>query len=186
MKTQPELSHETEIKRERAAALLGAWLRRLAANLMRIVRGAGKPNDLAEEMSAALTAFKDYHEAVGEEPSSYEISQALSIGEKFEDWRQMKDEGRTTEQDMERWRADGTIEQELAFAAICRGALQHVASTLVHQPIHIASGESDVYEAIFRIERVREERRRGQAKPRKAVFKRKRRRKSVGGPSFEL
>jgi len=168
MKTQPELSHEIEIKRKLAAALLGASLRRLAANLMRIVRGAGKPNDLAEEMAAALTAFKGYHEAVGKWPSSYEISEALSV--------------RITERDWRRWRADGTFEQEVAFMTICQGALQIVASQLLSQPLQIAAGEREVYDGVFRIERAREERRKGQAKPRQAVSKRKRRPKSGGDP----
>src|SRR5262245_54650182 len=98
---------ETEIKRERAAAILRASLRELTANLMRIVRGAGKPYDVGEQLVAALSAFKDYREAVGEWPSQYEISEALSIPNALDGLRQGKAEGRITAQDWEQWSADG-------------------------------------------------------------------------------
>lgn len=163
---------EAEIKRQRATDALDGPLRQLASNILRIVRGAGKPYDLYEQMLAVLQAMNDYRDAVGAWPSSFEMDKILNA----------RVERNWSDEDLKRWTEGGTLEMELAFDAICRGALQNVASKLVDQKLQIAAGENEVYEAVYRIEALREgwrkERARQAQQARAPARKKARRRKS--------
>jgi hypothetical protein len=59
------------IKKRRALQDLSWPLRELAANLIRIVRGAGKSHELLDQMTRVMKAMQEYCEAVGAWPSAY-------------------------------------------------------------------------------------------------------------------
>src|SRR3546814_19259339 len=68
-----------EIARNDALQGLRWRLRELAANLMRIARGAGKPHGVGEQVYAVLEGYRAYHAAAGYYPGNDEIADAVSI-----------------------------------------------------------------------------------------------------------
>ncbi len=62
-----------------AKEAVGWPLRELAANIIRVVRGAGKSYEIAGQCVSVIEAFQQYRDKVGQWPSSWEIDQALSI-----------------------------------------------------------------------------------------------------------
>ncbi|MXO63424.1 hypothetical protein [Qipengyuania oceanensis] len=134
---------EEDLARMRAEELLRYPLRQLASNLMRVVRGAGKPYEVGIQAAAVIDVFENYKSVVGYYPSSGEIQEALSI-------------------DQEHW-----DEFTLAQATIVAGSLQIAASELAHQPTQVARGSRELFEGIQHIERLRERNRRQVSAPRK-------------------
>lgn len=125
---------EQEIKQQRAAARLKGPLRDLAANLLRIARGAGKPDLLQDQMARAFTAIDDYRSAVGYAPSDGEFHEAL----RFE----TDSAGDQLDHGMKRMRS---------------GALRSVASMLLGQSLQASHGDNEMWDAFYAIERHREE-----------------------------
>ena len=109
-------SAEKREAQERAARRLRSALRSHAANLIRVVRGAGKPHEVGKECSAIIEALHGYHEACGYWPLPEIISQALDIDRPV-DWGKYPAEGLRLE----------------AHEAIVRGSLQVAASRLAGQ-----------------------------------------------------
>src|SRR3546814_9772949 len=70
---------DAEIARNDALQGLRWRLRELAANLMRIARGAGKPHGVGEQVYAVLEGYRAYHAAAGYYPGNDEIADAVSI-----------------------------------------------------------------------------------------------------------
>jgi hypothetical protein len=70
-----EQSQES-IDRQRALDEVGATLRAVATNMIRVIRGAGKSFDLMEEMIACVQAFQDFRNAYGAWPDDYSIQAA--------------------------------------------------------------------------------------------------------------
>ena len=68
-----------ELARAEALARISWPLKSLAANLLRVVRGAGRAYELQEQMMEVLAGFEDYREAVGYYPTDYEIAECISI-----------------------------------------------------------------------------------------------------------
>lgn len=106
-----------EIKKQRAAAALGHTLRTLTANLLRIVRGAGKPEQIVDHVEAFARSFTEYCKDTDEMPDT-SILRGM-IGFHCE----------PSSDDGDRFN-DGLLEN-----SICRHALQVVASTLLDQKI---------------------------------------------------
>jgi hypothetical protein len=73
---------DADIAKNEAPEDLGWPLRRLTANLLRIVRGAGAPYELPRQIRAVLGALREYEAAFGHRPSEYEIQQALELRER--------------------------------------------------------------------------------------------------------
>src|SRR3546814_16373037 len=71
---------DAEIARNDALQGLRWRLRELAANLMRIARGAGKPHGVGEQVYAVLGGYRAYHAAAGYYPGKDEIADAVSLG----------------------------------------------------------------------------------------------------------
>ena len=136
---------EQEIAKRWAARSIRWPLRELAANLLRIVRGAGRPAEVGAQATAVIVAFEEYRAAFGHYPISEEISEALI----------MRDDERK-----EHW-----TDWEYGVETMVRGALQMAASELVHQGTQRAAGKSELFSGLERIERIREENRLGLRKP---------------------
>jgi len=64
---------ETDIARSRALIDVECALRELAANTLRVIRGAGEPDELGEQMIKVLDAMFAHRDAAGHcgSPSSY-------------------------------------------------------------------------------------------------------------------
>lgn len=117
-------------------------LRELTANLLRIVRGAGKPHDIVTHLDAVVETIARYRDIVGRWPLPDQISEALSI-ERDEEWQQRLMGPR--------------LDRFYAEQQIIRGVLQHVAGRLLGQTTHQSVGENELYDGIRALEEARKE-----------------------------
>jgi hypothetical protein len=115
-------------------------LRVLAANLMRVSRGAGRPYMLFRNCLEVVKAAQAYHDATGAWPADYIISNAISC-----------DEYRNIENPSEYW-----IERKAALDTIVRGALQLAASRQLAQIPQERAGEHELMDGVRRIQEVQE------------------------------
>lgn len=127
---------DEEIARQRALQDLRWPMKDLAANLLRVVRGAGRPYELGPQMVEVLDALQAYKEVVGYYPSSQEIGDTINIrdlnnGRPFDD-------------------------MSLAVDVVVQGALQKAASQLVGQSTQEAAGKSEMFVGIREIETIRQ------------------------------
>lgn len=116
----------------------------LAANILRSVRGAGKPYAIGRQAQALIDTMIAYRDAVGHFPSDEELSVALDIEASDERLDQMSNEQQTIVQ---------------ARHQIIKGALQVAASRLVDQRPQEAAGMTEIDERIRDLEKAREDRR---------------------------
>jgi hypothetical protein len=108
---------EQEIKQQGAAAARKDALRELTANLIRIVRGAGKPDFIAEQLRDVAQAYADFNDVYGRPLWSDECSAMLSFSMP------------------ELPNNDDLANDLISEHALCREALQVVASTLLEQEL---------------------------------------------------
>jgi hypothetical protein len=138
----------TEPSTERACGEVGDRLRELAANIIRVTRGAGRAFDISLQAEAFLKAMVEHRNAIGYYPSAADLKQALRIDDPVS---------------MERTPAD-KLSELYARQTLIRGALQVAASRLVQQGAEQAAGEAEILKGIREIEKVEEAARlRGQA-----------------------
>ncbi|MBY3134779.1 hypothetical protein [Rhizobium laguerreae] len=131
---QPELARRT-------AEIDLRWpLKTLAANVIRIVRGAGSPAELGRQCADVVQAYRDYHAALGEWPSSYLVSETLSLRHR---------ENHAT--------SDRAWEWEEAMRQMVAGGLQVAASQLLKQNTQQRAGESEMFDGLRVIEKQRSE-----------------------------
>ncbi|WP_145925960.1 hypothetical protein [Shinella sp. HZN7] len=135
-------NHERDINRHRAEVDLQWPLKELAANLIRVVRGAGKPYELGRQCADVVKAYHDYRDRVGEWPSSYSVGEILSI-------RHRENRAAT----------DRAMEWEDAVQQMIAGGLQAAASQLLGQLTQERAGEREIFDGLRIIERQREENR---------------------------
>jgi hypothetical protein len=131
--------------RRRAIAAVSWPLRDLASNLMRVVRGAGKPHEIVRQTRALMEAFADYHEATGEPPSADVLADILSIERDPE-----------IIQHLERHQVDRLDAEQL----VIHGALQVAASRLVEQKTQETVGRHELHEGVRAIREADDEVRR--------------------------
>lgn len=136
-KRKPELRLVAENDRkdiESAAAMrqVEANLRELAANLIRVVRGAGKPCKIPEQCTDVVNAIHRYHDQAGVWPSDWDIDQALSI-----------------HRDLSNAEIDIDWEREAIYETAIRGSLQVAASRLAGQLVQEKRAESHVLGAVI-------------------------------------
>jgi len=133
--------HDLEVRRARERAELA--MLDLTANLLRIVRGAGKPYEIGRQVIACATAMQDHWDVAKVWPYN-EMAEAIRLPGLYD----MKyGEGR-----------DG----DMAYArqSILRGALQHIASDLLEQRTQQRAGDHEMMQGVNEILRIREERHR--------------------------
>jgi hypothetical protein len=121
---------EADIEKNRTREALGFALRAMAANLLRIIRGAGKSYELPRDMAECVRLFQAYYDAHAMWPDSFTFQQALDFDTEDRD-RLSKN---MTESDWEEWHI------ARAEYDICRASLQLVASRLIHQPVQERRG----------------------------------------------
>lgn len=126
---------DAQVSRNHQTYRLHWRYRELAANLLRVVRGAGRPHDLAGQMLEVLDAYKAFHAATGAFPSDQELRRMLDPFPPAPDrWGEGRDIGHSLMEDG----------QEKAVA----GALQIAASALVGQRTQAAAGEHEMFEGM--------------------------------------
>jgi hypothetical protein len=152
----PEADLERARKeRERADALHGVQcaLVDLTANLLRVVRGAGKSYAIPRDAIELFGKIRVYTELTNELPHGYDLEQVLSM-RRAEDWE-------TLEEEIRKW--DPVKEAE---ASIVAGSLQIAASRLLGQHTQERAGCREMLEGI---EELREARKAEAAKPQKSI-----------------
>lgn len=133
-------NNQRELNRRSAEMDLRWHLKKLAANVIRIVRGAGSPAELGRQCADVVKVYHDYHEAVGEWPSSNLISDILSL--RHREYRA---------------KTDRAWEWEYAVRQMVAGGLQVAASQLMAQNTQERAGESEMFDGLRVIETQRRE-----------------------------
>jgi len=128
---------EAELGARLALGDLSFNLRELAANMLRVVRGAGRPENLGRQMAEVVALYARYRDQAGAYPSNYDIHQAISL----------RSEGNARKH-TDKW--------SHAIDDIVQGSLQIAASQLLGQSTQEAAGESELMEGVARIEAIRE------------------------------
>lgn len=130
---------DTEIATERALQRIDWPLRELAANIMRITRGAGRPEYLIDHLVAVLEAISQYQSVAGGNPSGHDYYKIL---------------------DLDRFHTEGFLEArgdwDYAIRDMVEGGLQHAASELLGQGTQQAAGRRQIFEGLTVIEGIRE------------------------------
>jgi hypothetical protein len=160
-------NNTTTVNHERHRWLYEQPLRALSANIIRVSRGAGKPDDILADCINVATKFQEYLGLVGVWPPGFEIQELLSAQKSYYPSRA----------------PDYYDEIEDATETIISGALRVAAARLVRQDLQERLGERELKDGVRAIERCREEIRAKRAaelraarpsiaKPRKAPKKR--------------
>lgn len=142
-KTGPRLvaaNDEREIRRHRAQEVVEEAFERLAANMLRVIRGAGQAHYLAQQCLGVVEACRAYHEAVGHWPPAHEIQAGLGIPRPAYH--------------------EDTIVRDNALHRIMSGSLQVIASKMLGQHLQEAAGDREIHDGMRQYEEWREERRR--------------------------
>lgn len=138
-----------DIACHRAKDRVAEALRELAANMLRVTRGAGRSYELKAQAEALTKAMQDHWDACGVWPSSDELDRALSIAQ---------------ERDLEAL-SDREYEWASSQEKMVRGALQVAASTLLGQRTQRAAGQREMFDGLTGVERIRAENRRAGRAP---------------------
>lgn len=138
-----------DIAKRRADDELRWSLRELAANMMRVVRGTGKPHEIGSQIFGLTEAFQAYKNVAGTWPSSDLIGEALELAYRFEHLPDRADRDPF-------YRAEHEV---------MRASLQVAASRLMRQSTQETRGRSDMHDAMRPIERIRAENLRKMGKP---------------------
>jgi hypothetical protein len=115
-------------------------LRVLAANLMRVSRGAGRPYMLFRDCLEVVKTAQAYHDATGSWPSDYVISNAITC-----------EEYREVENPSDYWRG-----RKAALDTIVKGALQLAASRQLVQIPQERAGEHELIGGFQRLQEVQQ------------------------------
>jgi hypothetical protein len=150
---------ERERERDREWAKLEfSWaIRDTAANMLRIIRGAGKPYELLFQMKKAIDSAIKFQELHHHWPSDV-IANDLQLEDEMEKVLARGREGTLDQVTIDRWWKDGTFDRMMAEHTIHRGALQAIASELIGQNTQKRSGETEFHDGIRHWIRVRDER----------------------------
>jgi hypothetical protein len=124
-------------------------LRQLAANLLRITAGAGKPHELMSEMSEVLHAAEEVRLAGG---TLDIIETALDIEHLL---RERNGNRFVTSEARKNSVEDGSDRQSLGLAQVKQGALRQVAAELLGQRTQQSVAENQVYQGINEIQQAR-------------------------------
>lgn len=120
----------SDIARQRAWAEVRWAAREMAANLIRVVRGAGKPHEIGLHAQDFLDAYVRYREVTGAFPSPDDLAAALSINPD----PKMLTQARSDE-----------FSRMGAEHRVVRGALQVAASRLMGQRTQESAGDDEMH-----------------------------------------
>jgi hypothetical protein len=159
-----------------------SWaIRDTAANMLRIIRGAGKPYELLMQMKKAIDSAIKFQELHGYWPFDV-IANDLLIEDEMETFLARAREGKLDQATVDRWRDDGTFDKMMAQNSMYRGALQSIASELIGQNTQKRSGENEFYEGLRQWMKIREERIRKEREAARASRPTARKRKKPNKP----
>lgn len=130
---------EAEVVRGREMPRISYKLRAMMANLLRVTRGAGKPEQILRDCKEFLDSVEELYDKSETYPNGKELKQMLSIKKEYS-FKISDDEK----------------EREHAEIVIVRGALQISASRLLGQLTQERAGDSEMYEGIRVMEDIRE------------------------------
>ena len=135
-----------------------SWaIRDTAANMLRIIRGAGKPYELLMQMKKAIDSAIKFQELHGHWPTDVIIDD-LQVEDEMETFLARGREGTTDQATIDGWWKDGTFDRMMAEHTIYRGALQAIASELIGQNTQQRRGENEFHGGLRRWIEIREER----------------------------
>jgi len=121
---------DDEIARRRAERLAMSALRTVAANLMRVTRGSGKPEEIVLQLDRLVTDLRAYREISKEWPSADTFARALDI--------------RSDKLDRARENPD-YFDESIAQLKIVRAALGVAAAQLLGQATQISTSNHELY-----------------------------------------
>ena len=130
---------DASIRQHEALQDIRLPLRELAANLMRVARGAGNAYLIEKQAIALVEALTEYRQSVGCGASDSALAEALTIGP---DWDTLG-ECEAVE-----------VDRSLAEWAIVKGSLQMAASDLLGQASQRSVGEKEMFQGLSTIERL--------------------------------
>jgi hypothetical protein len=131
-----------DLARRRGLRQVHQALQEMTANLMRISRGGGKPQELVRHVEMFAGALVAYHEGTGEAVPAEEFAAALSVSTDPEFVAQFPGpEGERLD----------------AIDTIIHGALQVAASRLLQQRTHETVGSGEMHEGIRALRRIHDE-----------------------------
>ncbi|WP_296597541.1 hypothetical protein [Phenylobacterium sp.] len=136
---------DAELAANRALEQVEGGLVELTANLIRVVRGAGRPGDIIEQVVGLTEALREYGDAAGHLPAGDELAGMIRL-----ESREVV-VGHVSE---------SSAAWHYAEQRMVRGALQMAASSLLGQLTQRAAGSQELFNGLFEIERMREENRR--------------------------
>ena len=109
----------------------------LAANIIGIVRGAGKPLELSRDVDAFTAALGAFEGTTGEHPKAWELAEMLRVG------LDPKSSAPSSEEDM--------VEQ-YAQHAIVQASLQLAAARLLKREAEAAAAHGELHKALSGLE----------------------------------
>jgi hypothetical protein len=122
-------------------------LREAAANMLRIVRGAGKPHALLKQMSDVVAAAVKVRDVTGQLPTDI-LETVLHRESKTEAIQEKRRTGEIDETSIERWQDIGMFDKLEAEDSMKAGVLQIIASQFVGQRTQESAGESEMRNGI--------------------------------------
>jgi hypothetical protein len=126
-------------------------LHETAANMLRVIRGAGKPYELIQQLNEVVKAAIKFRDAFGHWPPSHALGEMLAMHDEVHAMDEKQAEGRFTKADMDRWYEDGTMDRKYAEQAIKAGVLQTIASQFVGQTLQERAGETEMRDGINQV-----------------------------------
>jgi hypothetical protein len=132
-------------------------IRETAANMLRIIRGAGKPHELLGQMKAAIDSAIKFRELHNQWPFDV-ISTDLLLEDEMETILAKGQRGEIDEARIDRWWKDGRFDRMMAKHTISKGVLRVIASELIGQDLQKSHGDDEFHQGIQHWIRVRDER----------------------------
>lgn len=150
---------DEDIRRTRAEQALVAPFRILAANMLRIMRGAGKPDDLLLHMQEVINAAVEFKSASGRWPSAELISSVLVVEGEISSLTKLAAHDEESERQMQRWENSGEFERQATMDAICKSVAKLWAAKLAGPLVQKRAAENELDMAILKATELREQRR---------------------------
>jgi hypothetical protein len=142
---------------ERAAEALSYAARNFAANVLRVIAGAGKQHTLIDEAIALLKAYDKLQPYSGSAAYPYSPIAPVAEGLTDLDWRNNNPAypDYNSEEALRRWREDGTEEVRSAEERVFMASLRVVAARLVRQSPQEHTSHNQFAHALGDLERAR-------------------------------
>jgi hypothetical protein len=123
-----------------SAAELRDTIRQLAANLLRVMRGTGRPEDIVRHARAFVAACAAHRQIAGHDPDAADVAEALRL----ELAPERGDDG-----EFGSW-----SEWDSAVREMVHGGLQVAAAELLDQHAQAAAGRRELFSGYRDIERI--------------------------------